>query len=190
MKRINNLLTIGAFSILILALPAIASAQYGQYDPYGRNGQNDPYGNGRSGTYGNSGDTRSIVRDLKSRTRELQRHLDQDLDNSRYNGTRREDQLNGLAKDFRRAVNRLSESNNGPRDNDLQRVFDLGRQVDNHLSRTRVDYHLQEIWNGIENDLRALGNSNRYGDGNYRNNRNYPNNYPNNQRNLPSWWPF
>lgn len=194
MKSLKNLITITAFSLLVLCLPAIASAQYGNpNDPYNRNGgyNNGSYGNGgyNNGQYG---DMRSVVRDLKRQTRELQRHLDRDLDNSRYNGSRREDQLNAMAKQFRTAVNRLSESNNGPNDNDVRRVVDLGRQLDRNFSRSDLDYHIQEIWSNIQNDLRALDGSSRYNNGNNRNNRNYPNNYPtnNNRRNLPSWWPF
>lgn len=208
MNRFKNWLAVGAFSLLVLGIPAIASAQWGggQYDPNNRNnsdpyGRNGGYNNGgyNNGQYGNYRNTRSVVRDLKSATRELQRHLDNDLDNSRYNGSRREDQLNDLAKQFRSSVNRLSESNNGPRDNDIQRVLDLGRQLDRYLSRTGVDYHIQETWNQIQNDLNQLDNSNGYD--NSRNNRypqtnnRYPqpnNRYPQtgNRRNLPSWWPF
>ena len=210
MNRVKSLIAISVFSMLVLCLPAIASAQNRDRDrdrddddyDYNRNGgyNNGGYNNGRYGNNGNYGDTRSIVRDLKNRTRELQRHLDRDLDDSRYNGTRREDELNDLARQFRVAVNRLSESNNGPRQSELQSVFDLGRQMDRYFSRTRVDYHIQEVWNGIQNDLQALDNSYRYNNRSSRNNRNYPSNYPNNyptnnypnsnRRGLPSWWPF
>lgn len=193
MNRIMNLVAIGIFSILVLGIPAIASAQY-------RDRDDDRYdNNGKYGQYGNNGygDMRSTIRGLKNRARELQRHLDNDLDNSRYNGTRREDEINRIAKDFRNAVNRLSESNNnngnyGRRDEKVDRVLSLGSQLDRAFSRTRVDYHVEEIWSEIRNDLRVLGN----GYGGYNNNR-YPNGnnngYPNgsnNRRNLPSWWPF
>ena len=198
MNRVKNLIAISAFSLLVLGLPAIASAQWGgQNDPYGRNGgYNDPYG--RNGGYNNGqyGDMRSTVRNLKNHARELQRHLDRDLDRSRYDGSRREDQLNDLARQFRTAVNRLSESNNGPRDNDVQRVLQLGSQLDRHLSRAGLDEHVAETWSEIRYDLQALG-GNGYYDNNNRNNRNnrknrYPQNYPQNRngRNLPSWWPF
>lgn len=188
MKRINYLVAIGAFSFLVLGLPAIASAQYGgQYDPNGRNGG---YDNGQYGNYGNYGNLRSTIRDLKNRSKELKKHLDRDLDRSRYDGTRREDQLNDLARRFKDAVSRLSESNNGRRDNEVQRVLDLGSQLDRSLSRTRLDYHIQEMWSGIRYDLQVLGNAYGYNNNN-RNNRN--NRYPqtgNGGYNKPSWWPF
>src|SRR5205085_9639573 len=138
-RLIKNLVTTAAFALLILGVPAIASAQYGgygngQYDPYGRN--NGGYNNGQ---YGNYGDMRSIVRDLKTRSRDLTHQLDRDLDHSRYNGTRREDEINNLANEFRNAVNRLSDSNNnygnyGRRDDRVDRVMNLGSQLDRALS--------------------------------------------------------
>jgi hypothetical protein len=56
----------------MLGIPAIASAQYGQYDP-----------NGRNAGYGNYGDMRSVVRNLKSKTKQFEKQLDRDLDRSR-----------------------------------------------------------------------------------------------------------
>jgi len=199
MNKIKGLITVSAFSLLVLCLPAIASAQYGYpNDPYGRNGgyNNGGYGNyggynnGQYGNNGNYNDMRSVVRDLKNRSRELQRHLDRDLDHSRYNGSRREDDLNDLARRFKNEVNGLSESNNnyGRRDNRVERVLDLGAQLDRSLSRTRLDYHVQELVSGIRYDLDALRNSSGYNNGGYRNPRNSNGGWNNGQR--PSWWPF
>jgi hypothetical protein len=184
MRLIKNLIITGAFALLILGVPAIASAQYGQYDPYGRNGG---YNNGRYGTYGN-GDMRSVVRDLKNRSRDLTRQLDRDLDHSRYNGTRREDDINAMARDFHNAVNRLSESNNnyGRNDDRINRVMSLGSELDRAISRTRISYNVQSIWSGIQSDLSALGGG--YGGYNNNNRRNRNGGWNNGTR--PSWWPF
>ena len=191
MKRLNKLLMLGAFSLLVLGLPAIASAQYGQYDPYGRNGG---YNNGQYGTYGNNGDPRSAIRDLKHRAGDFQRQLDRDLDHSRYNGSPREDQMNNLARQFKDAVNHLD--NNGYNNNDrygnnrnyngMNRVFDLASQIDRSISRSGVSYNSRNIWSGVRSDLQTLGyNGGRYngGYGNGRGNNN-------GQYNRPSWWPF
>src|SRR4051812_21822314 len=115
MTKFRSFITIGAFSLLVLGIPAIASAQYGGNDPYGRNGgyNNDRYGN-----------MRGIVRSLKDRTHDFQRELDRDLDRSRMNGTRCEDQINGLAREFRNSVDRLSNDLNDRNDQaDLQRAM-------------------------------------------------------------------
>src|SRR6187200_1892842 len=106
MRSIKNWLVAAAFSIMILGIPAVSSAQYGQNDPYNRNGRY-----GQNAGYGNYGDMRNVVRSLKTRTRVFERQLDRDLDNSRIDGTRREEQIMSLAHDFRNAVDRLSNSN-------------------------------------------------------------------------------
>lgn len=201
MNKIKNFITIAAFSLMVLGLPAIALAQDRDRDDdrddnYGRYGNNGGYyGNGQYGNYG-YGDMRSTVRDLKNHSRELQRHLDRDLDNSRYNGSQREDQLNELARRFKDAVNRLSESNNnygnyGRRDDKVERVLDLGSQLDRSFSRSRLDYHIEEIWSDIRYDLQVLGNGYGGYNNNNRNNRN--GGWGNGRRgnnNKPSWWPF
>ncbi len=193
MKRINILLAIGVFSILILCLPGVASAQYGQYDPYGRNGgyNNGGYNNGgyNNGQYG---DMRSVVRDLKNRASDFQRLVDRDYGRSRYGIGRRDNEITWLARDFKNAVKKLNGNGNYNRNqsNDVSRVLDLGSQIDRSLSRNRVDYNAQNVWSGIRYDLNALSGSYGY---NNRNNRGYyPNNrYPQNSRNnLPTWWPF
>lgn len=187
MKRAKSLITIGAFSLVVLFLPAIASAQWGGYG--GNNG-----GYGGYGGYGGNYDTRSIIRDLKNRSRDFERQLDRDLDNSRYNGTRREDQLNALAKDFRRAVNRLNGNNyngNGRYDNRqdyrLQEVFSIASRIDRSIGRRGLNYNSQYIWQQIRYDLERLGS---YNGGGY-NNRNRNGGWNRGNRNgLPSWWPF
>jgi len=205
MKRINLIIAISAFSLVILGLPAIASAQWGnRNDPYyGRNGG---YGNGQYGNNNYYGDRRSIVRNLKNEAKQFQRQVDRELDRGRLNGTNREDRLNEMADQFKDAVNRLSESNNNRDDNNIRRVLDLAPRVRQSISRAGLSYNVQQIWNGIENNLRALSNGYGYYDNDDRydrNNRNnrypgtgnrYPQNYPQNRngnRNrLPTWWPF
>lgn len=181
MNRIKILITISAFSLLVLCLPAIASAQWG--------GQNDPYG--RGGGYGNGqyGDMRSTVRSLKDRTRELTRQIDRDLDRSRIDGTRREDQLNEVAKRFRDAVNDL-DNDGRHNDREIRRVMDQASQMDRAIGRAPVSYNVQNLWGSIRNDLRYIGGNGYYDNRNNRNNRN--NRYPRTggRNNLPNWWPF
>ena len=215
MKSIKNLVAIGAFSLLVLGIPAIASAQYngGQNDPYNRNGGygNGGYGNGgnNNGQYGNNGyygDSRSIVRSLKSHARDFQRQLDRDLDHSQYNGSRREDEMNNLAKSFKDAVNDLNNNgynnnnndrygNNGRYGNgnnnnqELRRVFDLASQIDRSIGRSGVSYESENYWSAIRGDLQELSRISNYNN-NGRRNRNGNNNGGWNNGNRPSWWPF
>lgn len=194
MNRIKSLISISAFSLAVLCLPAIASAQWGNggYNNGGYN--NGTYNNGQYGNYG--GDMRGIVRDLKNRTSQFQRQLDRDLDHSRINGSRREDQINSLAKQFKSAVNDLD--NNGfyntggygsQNDYRMQRVANLASQIDRSVGRGNMSPNSQNLWQGIRGDLQRLGAG--YG-GYNNNNRNNRNNggYGNGRINRPSWWPF
>lgn len=186
MNKFKLFITFAAFSLMILSLPAIASAQWRDRDDdyYGRNGG---YNNGRYG------DMRSTVRSLKQRTREFQRQVDRDLDNSRVNGTDREDQINESVDRFKDAVNDLDDN---PRQNDqrLRRVLDLGSQLDRTVGRGRLSYQTQDLWRSIRQDLNYLG-GNGYYDNNRNSRSNRNNRYPrggtnNGGYNLPNWWPF
>lgn len=206
MNRLKLFISIAAFSFMVLSLPAIASAQSRNRDRnddrYGNNGgynNGGTYDNGQYGNYG-YGNMSSTIRSLKSKARDFQRQLDRDLDRSRINGTRREDQMNELADRFKDAVNDLDNNgfdnnrrNNSNNDRKLRRVFDTAGQVERSISRSGVSRSTQNMWSSIRNDLQTLsrvaGNNNGRGYGNgsiWGNGRGN-----NNGRNgLPSWWPF
>ena len=201
MNRFKSLIAISTFTLLVLGLPAIASAQYnGQNDPYGRNGgyNNGGYNNGNggynNGQYGNYGD-------LKNRSKDFKKEVDRQnggifggfgRSNDRY--------LRDLADQFKKAADRLEgQFRNGQdqyrSENNARQVLDLGSQLDQEMRRSRSNGYLQNEWYGINNDLRIVSNTYGY---NNRNNRNNPNNgYPQNgngngryNNNRPSWWPF
>lgn len=209
MNRFKNWVAAGAFSLLVLGIPAVASAQWGgngQYDPYGRN--NDPYGN-RNGGYNNGqyGSVNGTVRSLKEKTRQFARQLDRDLDRSRMNGTRREDEINRMADRFKDAVNDLDNNyynNNrsyGRNDNEMRRVYQYAADIERSISRAQVSYQTRNLWSSIRSDLQSIsrgynvynnGNNNG-GWGNGRNNGNNGGVWGNgrgNRQGLPSWWPF
>ncbi len=197
MNRLKTYISIAAFSTMVLLLPAIASAQYypnGNQYPNDPNGRNGGYNNGQ---YGNRGDMRSTIKNLKSRAKDFQKQVDRDLDDDRrYNGRRRDDQMNDLAKDFKNAVNKLDNdgyynnntsrySNNG--DREMQRVFEAASQIERTIGRSGVSYQSQNLWSGIRNDLQALS---RYTGNRNNNNGGWGNGRSNGGRTLPSWWPF
>lgn len=186
MNRIKNIISIAALSLLVLGLPAIASAQYRDRDDDDYNRRNGGYyGNGQ---YGNYGDMRSIIRNLKNRTKDFQREIDRDLDRSRYNNTYQEDEINDLVKDFRDAVYDL-DNNDRQNSNEVNRVLNLGRQIDNMMYRLRLGYNSENLWQSIRRDLDALGNYG-YDNRNNRRNRNGNGNGRWGNGNKPSWWPF
>ncbi|MEP6944874.1 MAG: hypothetical protein ABJA02_03080 [Acidobacteriota bacterium] len=205
MKRINNLMMIAAFSLVVLGLPAIASAQYGNGGYY-PNGNNGGYGNN-----GYNGDIRGTLRDLRDRAKNLEQNMDRNgggygnrggygnYGNYSYNDTKR------LLHEFADAAKDLDNDFDGGRNrkgyDQAQRVVNAGSQIDQMLGNG--GYGRNGEWNAISNDIRIVANNfglnyqNNRGNRNNRNNQGYPNSYPNNypnnrnnRGNLPSWWPF
>ncbi|MGI8787692.1 MAG: hypothetical protein ACR2HG_08035 [Pyrinomonadaceae bacterium] len=146
-----------SFSLLVLSLPAVASAQY-------RNDRNNR-------------NLQSTIKDLKNRSKDFERRLDRELDRSRYDGRNREDRLNQLAKDFKDAAKNLDDSYDNRRDynrssDEAQRVLQLGNQLDRALQRARLNGNLQNDWSGIRQDLNMLANAYSYNNNNRNNRRN------------------
>jgi hypothetical protein len=131
MNKFKNIIAVSAFSLMVLALPAIASAQWG--------GNNGGYPNGGSypnGSYGNTGrygtNLENVADRLKDRSRDLERQIDREFRNQgRYGNTSilgtilgggginnrgyGNDNIKRLAEDFRRAA---SDFENRTDDND------------------------------------------------------------------------
>lgn len=166
MNRIKNLVALGAFSLLILGLPAIASAQWrdrDRDDDYNRRG-----GYGRNGGYNQ--DLNYVIRNLESRARRFEDQMDRADDrngNDRYGrrgGGNRVDQLEELSDRFVNAAKRLNDEYDDRGDyrnsrDEAQRVLEIGSQIGNYLSRSRGGDYLSNEWYGIENDLRMIANA-------------------------------
>lgn len=195
MNRFKKLITMFAFSLLVLGLPTLASAQWrdrdrDRNDDYrtdrrNRDDDDDYYRNNRR--YDRN--LQATIRNLKNRSREFARRLDRELDRSRYDDRNREDQLNRLARSFKDAADDLDDAYDNRRDfrrseDEARRVIQLGQQLDNALGRSRLNYNVQGDWNRIRQDLNSLANAYGY---NY-NNRNRNRNTGDWRNRLP--WPF
>lgn len=181
MNRIKQIFAISAFSLMVLALPSIASAQWRDRD------RNDDY-------YGNSRYNRNInatIQNLRNRARNFEQLTNRVED-------RRDDRddrwgnrggyggnigrIEDLADRFSRATERLAREYRNDRDlrdsrNEANEVLNIGNQIESELSRTR-NRNLDRQWSQIRNDLRILANT--FGNGGYNNP--YPNNrYPSNR---------
>lgn len=201
MNRLKNLIGFFAFSLVILAVPSIASAQYrndrdrDDDDGYYRN---DNYRNNRNNRNGRGDrNLESTIKNLKNRSQRFERRLDRELDNSRYDGRNREDRINQLAKDFADAADNLDDRYDDRGDynrssGEAQRVLQLGNQLDRALQRARLNGNTQNDWNDIRYDLDTLANAYGYNDNN-RNNRNNRRNRQGNgdwRSNIPFPLPF
>lgn len=159
MKYLRSLIAVGALALVFMALPSIASAQWG--------GRNDDFGR-----YNN---IRGTIISLQSRARNLDRQVSQ-IDNrrdsreDRYGRNDRYDRfdnLDRLATQFKNAVENLADeygrgrNMNGSRD-EAQRVLSLGSQMDSVIDgarrggrNTNIAY-VQTEWNQIERDMQTI----------------------------------
>ncbi len=199
MNRVKNIIALFAFSLLILALPSLASAQWRDRDndrdddTYNRN---DDYRNNRNGNYNRN--LNATVKNLKNRSSQFERRLDRELDRSRYDDRRREDNLNELAERFAQAADNLDDVYDNDRDynrsaNQAQQVLSLGNQLERALSRARLNGNVQNDWSRIRQDLNVLANAYGYNNNNNRNNRNNRNTRNNNdnwRNRIPFPLPF
>ena len=177
MKRFTNLASILALSMVVLILPAVASAQWGGYGNGNGNGngnRNDDYY--RNGSYNRN--IRGTIQNLKNQARNFERRLDRadDRDNNgRWgNNNNRIDRLQELADRFVRATDDLADEYGNGRDmrgsrDEARRVLDIGSQIENYLYNSRSNRNVSHDWERISNDLRVLADT--YGL-NYRNGRN------------------
>lgn len=175
-----------AVGLIALFMPVMASAQ-GGYDPWGRN-RNDNYGR-YDQRY-----LRDSIHRLDRLAKEFERDLDRALDRSRTDGTRREDNLNNQARQFRHAVGNLKSDFGNGRDlhrsrDEAQRVMQEAQQLDRIASTRRVGNEVASDWAQIRQELRTISNAyglNSYGydDGYYRNDRRNRTRTNNNN----DWW--
>ena len=189
MKKIKNIIALGAFSLMVLALPSIASAQW--------NGGGYPYPN-NGGIFRGGRDLDRVSERLKDNARDLERQIDREFNNrGRYGNTGilgsilgggvynrgyGNDNIKRLAEDFRRAANnfenRMDDNDNGrygrngrwdrgdSRDRQsAQRLLSIGSQLENELRRYRMSSQLQREWSTIRQDLNVVASAYGYGRG-------------------------
>ena len=174
--------SIFAAAILALCLPVLAAAQGGYgYPDYGRN---------RNGNYGRYDERylRDSIQRLDRLAKEFERDLDRALDRSRTDGTRREDNVNNQARQFRNAVSSLRSRFGNGRDlnrsrNEAQRVLQEAQGLNRVV---RIDNRLSYQWSQIQRELNVIADAYNLGNGYYRNDRN--DNRRRGSNNNDDWW--
>jgi hypothetical protein len=188
MKTNRNTLkfSILAAAMLLLSLPAAASAQWGRYPQ-------DQYPDNRGyGRYDDRG-LRDSVHRLDRLAKDFEHDMDRALDHSRVNGSRREDSINEQVRQFRNAVGDLKSRVGNGRDlnrssNEARRVLQEADQLD-RFARRGFDGRTSSEWSQIQQELRYISNVYGFGYGGYgrdddwRRDRNDRNNNRNND-----WW--
>ena len=145
-----------AATLLALCLPAIAAAQWGRYP-------DNRYPDNRYPDYGRYDDryVRDSAHRLDRLAKDFERDMDRALDHSRVNGTRREDSINDLVHDFRRAAGDFKSRVGNGRDlnrsyNEARRVVQLGDQVERQARPRWFDSRLSSEWSQIRSELQTI----------------------------------
>lgn len=190
MKRIKGLVAISAFALLVLGLPAVASAQWnGGYGGYGNGGYN-----------GNNANVRSAVKRLQDKAKRFENSVDRydDRNDDRRNrggwgnwggGYGNSDSLERLTNQFKNAADDLEDAYGRGRNmnnsyDEARRVLDLASAIDQQIYNARGGRNLQGQWNSMRQELNiiagAYGYNNGYPNRNNRRNRNggWRNNFP------------
>ena len=173
-----------AAGVLALCLPVVAVAQWGGY-PDNRYPDNSYPSRSRDNGRNDDRYLRDSVQQLDRLSKDFENDMDRALDHSRVDGTRREDEINNVVKDFRRAVGNLKSRVGDGRDldrsvNEAERVLQLADQVDRYGAR-RLDSRTSSEWSQIQSELRTISdvyglnyrgdyNRSRNGNGNNSNN--------------------
>ncbi|HEX8268121.1 MAG TPA: hypothetical protein VF596_22170 [Pyrinomonadaceae bacterium] len=156
-KRIGSIAMafVFLFGIFIVS-GTVAEAQW-------RDRNNDRREDRRNNRWGNTNKRaiENLVRRVEDRTDSFVRQFDRALDNSRADGTRREDRLNELASELERATNQLrrefdrSDSLQENRD-EVERCISIASRIDRAVSRGRIGNGVQNTWRNLRNELNAL----------------------------------
>ena len=134
---------------LLILVSVGASPTFSQSRDYPRNGNFDSRNLDRS------------IRDLEANSRTFVRLLDRELDRSRYNGSRLEDEINSKASRFRVAVVRFERAYmSGANERKLlyyaERMLNQGADLNRMLRRADISRTVDREWERIHDDLVAI----------------------------------
>jgi uncharacterized protein YcbK (DUF882 family) len=181
--------SIFAAAVMALCLPMLAAAQ-GTYDPWGRNRDDDYSRRDRNGNNGRYDEryVRDSIQRLDRLAKDFEREVDRSLDRSRRDGTRREDQINAEARQFRNAVGNLKSSFGNGRNMDrsrdeAQRVLQEARELERVGFGRGNHGRVGSLWSEIRRELNVISSA----FGNYGYNDDYRNDRRN-RNNNDDWW--
>jgi len=99
-----------------------------------------------------------IIHRVESQSDVFRKSLDRALDKSRFDGTRREDDINSFVKEFYKETKRLHDhfDNHKSTADDVQVVLDRAAQIDQFMRRNRLKKDVQRDWAGLRANLDEL----------------------------------
>lgn len=117
---------------------------------------------------------RSTIVNLKNKALRFEDRVDHEKNDRQWGVFGASGRLENLTDSFANAAKRLEREYDDRSDynksyDEVQDVLNIGRQIDNEMSRTRVSPYLRNDWNSIRADLNRLASAYNTG---YYNNRN------------------
>lgn len=101
-----------------------------------------------------------IIHRIESQSDKFRKSLDEALDKSRFDGTRREDDINSFVKEFYKETKRLHDNFDHHRStaNDVRTVLDRASEIDQFMRRNRIrnDQAAQKEWARLRTYLDEL----------------------------------
>jgi hypothetical protein len=104
---------------------------------------------------------RQLLRRLETRSDRFSNLLPNALDQSRLNGTEREDEINSLVTSFEHATDQLRDRFNGDQSTivDAEMVLREGARIDTFMRNHRLNNRTETAWNQVRRELNQLANT-------------------------------
>jgi hypothetical protein len=99
-----------------------------------------------------------IIHRIENQSDRFRSSLDSALDKSRFNGSRREDDINAFVKDFYSETKRLHDHVDAHKSTgaDVQSVLDRAARIDDFMHRYRLTSKAQNDWSTLRTSLEEL----------------------------------
>ncbi len=99
----------------------------------------------------------NLLQRIENRSQVFQQSLDAALDRSRFDSTRRENEINRYVRDFTEATSRLR--NRSRVNNDVTEVLNRASYLNDFMQRERLDTRAQNDWLALRRELDQLANA-------------------------------
>jgi len=106
----------------------------------------------------NDRDVERIIRSIEKQADNFRKSLDDALDKSRFNGRRREDEINAYVREFDRETKRLHDhfASHKSTSADVQSILDRAAHIDQFMRRNRLTTRAQNDWSALRASLDQL----------------------------------
>lgn len=104
---------------------------------------------------------KAVIHRVEDRVDNFVKHYDKSLDNSRLNGTRREDWLNGRAKQLEKATDELAREFQRSdawieNKDEVRKCLNIATDIDKSMKNRRFSRDTENIWSKVRYELNTL----------------------------------